>query len=610
MESLYILASVLGLMSLFVLKRAYPRPYPDIPYNRSSAQRLLGDLPDLLQAVKKTNDPARFVFQQCRKLKSPVIQLFLKPFSKPVIFVDDVREVKDMLGMRTSEFDRAPSTAAAFEPLSPHSRIVKPTNPAWRAQRRYWEGVMGRAFLSTVVAPKMYACGLELIDLFKTKATIADGRPFACQDDFDIAAFDVIWASNMGSGLKALEAQRAGLLEAAGSLVQPSSKDTPASLPVIPTPEIHRATAYFIHSIEKTLRSYSPPLHHWFLRWLPQYKRYWVLKNNMINSRIDEVRAQFARLSDDEMRQRDDTCVLDMGLRRERMFLGDGPDKVAIPSTQELHDELFLFLIAVSVLISWDSSSDHGALTMPQGHETTAVTLAWSVKFLTGHPEKQEKLRQELIHALPGAADGTLPSVEDLLNTPISYMDACIEEFVRLGNIHPRLVRIATVDTQVLGYPIPKGAQILSSSYVGEKPIEVPEELRSPMSQQSKDNFRQHWDPEGMDDFRPERWLDEDGKYDPKRFPRLAFSAGPRVCYGTFFVFFPTLSSPSVSRTLWLTRVRLSGQRLALQELYITLSLLVLTFKFEAVPEELNTMGGLQRVLRVPQKSYIRLSVL
>ncbi|ROV93886.1 hypothetical protein VPNG_09507 [Cytospora leucostoma] len=562
MASLYIIASVLSLISLYVLKYAYPRPYPGIPYNRVSARRLFGDIPDLLKAVKTTNDPAKFVFQQCRKLKSPVIQLFLKPFSNPVIFVDDVREVKDMLGMRTSEFDRAPSTAAAFEPLSPHSRIVKPTNAEWRSQRRYWEGVMGRAFLSKVVAPKMYDCALELIELFKTKAAIADGRPFACQDDFDIAAFDVIWASNMGSKLNALEAQRAGILEAARSLAQPTSKDSPAALPIIPTPEIHRATSYFIHSIEKTLKSYSPPLHHWLLRWLPQYQRYWSLKNDMINSRIEEVRAQFVELSDDEMRQRADTCVLDMGLRRERLGLGDGPDKMAIPSTQELHDEMFLFLIA--------------------GHETTAVTLAWSVKFLTQHPEKQGKLRQALINTFPRAADGVLPSIDDLLSKPIPYMDACIEEFVRLGNIHPRLVRIATVDTQVLGYPIPKGAQILSSSYVGEKPIDVPEELRSQMSQQSKDNFRSHWE-EGMDDFFPERWIDEDGKYDPKRFPRLAFSAGPRVCY---------------------------GQRLALQELFITLSLLVLTFKFETVPDELNTMGGLQRVLRVPQKSYIRLSVL
>ncbi|ROV97971.1 hypothetical protein VMCG_06974 [Cytospora schulzeri] len=162
-----------------------------------------------------------------------------------------------------------------------------------------------------------------------------------------------------------------------------------------------------------------------------------------------------------------------------------------------------------------------------------------------------------------------------------------------------KLVRIATVDTQVIGYLILRGAQILSSSYAGEKPIDVPEELRSPMSQQSKENFRSHWE-EGMDDFLPERWIDEDGKYDPKRFPRLAFSAGPRVCYGMFCKCPHRVEYSVVD----------AHTPVALQELYITLSLLVLVFKFEAVPDELNTMGGLERVLRVPQKSYIRLSVL
>ena len=124
--------------------------------------------------------------------------------------------------------------------------------------------------------------------------------------------------------------------------------------------------------------------------------------------------------------------------------------------------------------------------------------------------------------------------MEDILTTSVPYMDACLEEVVRLGNIHPRLVRIAVNDTEVLGCRNPKGAQVLSSSYVGEQPLDVPEDLRTRRSQQCKKNFKRHWDPQGMDDFVPERWLTEDGKYDPKSFPRMAFSAGPRICYGMF----------------------------------------------------------------------------
>lgn len=108
-----------------------------------------------------------------------------------------------------------------------------------------------------------------------------------------------------------------------------------------------------------------------------------------------------------------------------------------------------------------------------------------------------------------------------------------MEEAIRLGNIHPRLVRIATVDTQILGYPIPKGAHVVSSSYVGKKPLDIPEEKRSKRSQQTKVNFRKHYE-DGMDAFVPERWLNEKGEFDSHQYPTLAFSAGPRVCYGRF----------------------------------------------------------------------------
>lgn len=165
-----------------------------------------------------------------------------------------------------------------------------------------------------------------------------------------------------------------------------------------------------------------------------------------------------------------------------------------------------------------------------QGHETKAVTLSWTVKFLTNNPSKQAKLRTILEEELPNGAQS---SVEDILNTPIHYLEATMEEAIRLGNIHPRLVRIATVDTSILGYPIPKGAQVVSSSYVGERPLDIPEAERSKRSQQSKVNFRKYFE-DDMDKFMPERWIGENGEFDPHQYPTLAFSAGPRVCYGLF----------------------------------------------------------------------------
>ena len=110
-------------------------------------------------------------------------------------------------------------------------------------------------------------------------------------------------------------------------------------------------------------------------------------------------------------------------------------------------------------------------------------------------------------------------------------MDATLEECTRLANITPRLVRVATVDTELLGYHIPKGAHIMCTSYVGEAPFDVPESLRSPKSQAAKKNVDSNWDA-NMAQFYPERWLDEGGNFNPQAMRRLAFSTGPRACFG------------------------------------------------------------------------------
>ncbi|KAK7732687.1 hypothetical protein SLS63_004942 [Diaporthe eres] len=509
MAASYTLASALFIALFIIFYRwGYPRPYPGIPHHKSSAKRLWGDLPDVLAAVSKTQDPAKYVFTQCRKLNSPVIQLFLRPFHPPIIFVDDVREVKDILGMRTKEFDRAPSTQAVFAPFLAQSSITKRTTVEWRAQRRLWEGVMGRDFLRRVAAPRMYTSASELVDLLKEKATVADGRPFSCFEDFDLAAFDVIWTVIFGEKLQAVDGERRGVIECAGNIAQPDSKDELAFLPVLHKPDIYEAVSFFVKSVEKTLKSFNQPLHHWALRQMPAFRRYWSLKQELVSGLIKDTRAQLAALPEDKLDEFEDKCAMGLALRRERLAY-NGKFEACPPTTQEIHDELFMFLVA--------------------GHETKAVTLSWTVKFLTNNPSKQAKLRTVLQEALPNGAQS---SVEDILNTPIHYLEATMEEAIRMGNIHPRLVRIATVDTSILGYPIPKGAQVVSSSYVGEKPLEIPEAERSKRSQQSKVNFRKYYE-DGMDKFMPERWLGQDGEFDSHQYPTLAFSAGPRVCYGS-----------------------------------------------------------------------------
>ena len=89
-----------------------------------------------------------------------------------------------------------------------------------------------------------------------------------------------------------------------------------------------------------------------------------------------------------------------------------------------------------------------------------------------------------------------------------------------------------------------------------------------------------HHDPKEWDDpemFKPERFLDEDGKMAPKPNSYLPFSSGRRVCV---------------------------GEALAKSQLLLSLSLLCQRFKFEAAPGEKVVPENVQTAMSSMCKSY------
>ena len=348
MDGLYVI-TLFGLLTLLfkVYRLAYPRPYPNIPYHFASSKRLWGDVPGLLHSVKTSQDPAGFLFQQCRNLNSPVVQLFLKPFAKPAIFIDDVREVKDILSKRTSEFDRSPKSQRTFRPLLPHCSLVKSIGADFKAQRRFWEGLMGTSFLRRVAAPKMHRVALELVQLLKARAVIADGRPIYFFGDFDLAAFDVIWKVIFGVELNGIRGERDGTVQAAKDMDQPMSKDSVAIMPVVPKPDMYNIICFVIQSVERTFISFFQPLHHWLIRQSPNYKQKWALKNRIIDGIINDTRSQLEHLSAKQLAECDETSAVVMGVHRQLLAERGELGTLAAPTQQEVHDELLMLLIAV-----------------------------------------------------------------------------------------------------------------------------------------------------------------------------------------------------------------------------------------------------------------------
>ena len=141
------------------------------------------------------------------------------------------------------------------------------------------------------------------------------------------------------------------------------------------------------------------------------------------------------------------------------------------------------------------------------GHETTALTLAWTWYLLSENPSAEARLHEELRDVLGCRA----PSVPDLEKLP--YLHAVINEVLRLYPPAYILARTSIAPSSIGGYDFPVGTTILVSQWVMHR------------------DARYYDDPSA---FRPERWLDglagrlPAGAYFP-------FGDGPRRCIGQGF---------------------------------------------------------------------------
>jgi cytochrome P450 len=141
------------------------------------------------------------------------------------------------------------------------------------------------------------------------------------------------------------------------------------------------------------------------------------------------------------------------------------------------------------------------------GHETTANTLAWAWFLLSGHPDVEARLHDELVRVL----DGRPPTLADLPR--LSYTENIVNETLRLYPPGWMLGREAIEPLELGGYRIATGTTIFMTAYVIHRDA--------------------RWF-DAPDAFRPERWAD--GLI--QRIPRYAyfpFGGGPRICIGNSF---------------------------------------------------------------------------
>lgn len=178
-------------------------------------------------------------------------------------------------------------------------------------------------------------------------------------------------------------------------------------------------------------------------------------------------------------------------------------------SEQDVRDELLTLLLA--------------------GYETTAVTLTWAWWLLDQHPEVIDAVRQELA-AVIGDRPPTYDDVERLHLTR-----SVVAETLRLRP--PAWINERTVvgDLELGRYRPPRGTLLFIPTWVLH---------RDP---------RWWCDPQ---EFRPQRWLDADGRYDEKspgqpRGAYLPFGAGAHACIGSSFAWTEAVLALAVLLPKW-----------------------------------------------------------
>jgi cytochrome P450 len=231
--------------------------------------------------------------------------------------------------------------------------------------------------------------------------------------------------------------------------------------------------------------------------WLPRPGRV------MSGQALKEMKSIADRAIDDRA-QRGHAGVPDL---LDLLLEGEDPETKRRMSTAELRDNLLTFIVA--------------------GHETTALTLAWSLYLVAFDQEVQDRARAEAQGLLQGRA-ATGDDVEKL-----PYIRRIIDEALRLYPPAGIISRTAAQNDTLCGREVRPGDTVMIPIYA---------------------LGRNHMLWEDPDSFKPDRFADRKAI---DRYAYLPFGDGPRICIGASF---------------------------ALQEAVIILATLLSRFRFAPVP--------------------------
>ncbi|XP_061999570.1 cytochrome P450 704C1-like [Rosa rugosa] len=152
------------------------------------------------------------------------------------------------------------------------------------------------------------------------------------------------------------------------------------------------------------------------------------------------------------------------------------------------------------------------------GKDTTASALSWFFYMMCKHFDIQEKIAREVREATclnnTSSIDELAANLNEEALSKMQYLHAALTETLRLYLTVPLDAKVCfSDDIWPDGFNVKKGEMVVYQSYL----IGRMEFL---------------WG-DDAEEFRPERWLDENGNFkEESPFKFISFNAGPRICLG------------------------------------------------------------------------------
>ena len=335
--SLPLALAAAALVLFYVYRRLLPKPLPGIPYNEGLG--ILGDLPALIKYRKTQPQFRRFFGDLCVRHKSPIVQVFLRPFAKPAVVVVDYRESQDITLRRSKQFDHSSMHARTFGTIiADHHISMRSSDPRFRRNRELVKDLMTPAFLNHVSAPTIYEQALQLVRLWERKAEVADGRPFAAFADIHESALDIILAVTFG------ESEHIGIVKNQLAVVDkverqkaPGMAQEPFPFPHVPVQDEVKALTFVVETLAVAMQSPLSTIHHWFLKHT-KWRSIFATKERVLRHEIQKAVERLATSSDDDDEAA--KCAMDHMILRERAAAKKADRKPAF-DTPQMRDELF-----------------------------------------------------------------------------------------------------------------------------------------------------------------------------------------------------------------------------------------------------------------------------